>query len=91
MSKPPALSDEDRELVVSILRDRVVLDRRLIEIDALTLDIGDAIVRLRGERSTLEAERAHLLEQRRGISDKALADKFGVATNTIRDVIKHRS
>jgi len=86
-----ALSNEDHEYVVGILRDRIAMDRRLIEIDALTLDIGDAIKRLRNERAILEAERAELVARRRAITDQAIADKFGVATNTIRDVIKHRT
>jgi len=86
-----ALSNEDHEYVVGILRDRIAMDRRLIEIDALTLDIGDAIKRLRNERAILEAERAELVARRRAITDQAIADKFGVAANTIRDVIKHRA
>lgn len=89
--REPALTTEDRGYIEAILRDRVGIDRRILEIDARTLELGAELRRLRDEQAALEAERAELYEQRRPISNRAIAGKFGVSESSVRDVIKHRT
>ena len=77
MSRRPRLSDEDRALVMAIVRDRHGMETRRFELEQQIQELQSELMRLR--------------EQISAINDKALAEKFDVGISTMHNAIHGRA